>query len=84
MLKMCQEHPKYWEWYLLAVLLAYREVPQASTGFSPFELFYGRTVRGPMQVLRELWTNSEASLQKIKKSVTQNNLKTHNISPVTF
>ena len=37
----------------------YREVPQASTGFSPFELLYGRTVRGPMQILKELWTGSE-------------------------
>ena len=42
-----------------AVLFAYREVPQASTGFSPFELLYGRTVSGPMQVLKELWTEKE-------------------------
>ena len=26
------------------------------TGFAPFELLYGRTVRGPMQILKELWT----------------------------
>ena len=58
--KMCQERPKDWDRYLPAVLFAYREVPQASTGFSPFELLYGRTVRGPMQVLRELWTKCEA------------------------
>jgi hypothetical protein len=25
-------------------------------GFSPFELLYGRTVRGPMTILKELWT----------------------------
>ena len=47
--KMCQERPKDWDRYVSAVLFAYREVPQASTGFSPFELLYGRTVRGPMQ-----------------------------------
>ena len=57
--KMCQERPKDWDRYLFAVLFAYREVPQASTGFSPFELLYGRTIRGPMQVLKELWTQSE-------------------------
>ena len=57
--KMCQERPSDWDRYLSAVLFAYREVPQASTGFSPFELLYGRTVRGPMQVLKELWTDRE-------------------------
>ncbi|GFR83834.1 zinc finger protein [Elysia marginata] len=35
---------------------ATREVPQESTHFAPFELLYGRTVRGPMHILRELWT----------------------------
>ena len=58
--KMCQERPNDWDRYLPAVLFAYREVPQASTGFSPFELLYGRTARGPMQVLKELWTQSES------------------------
>ena len=57
--RMCQERPKDWDRYLPAVLFAYREVPQVCTGFSPFELLYGRTVRGPMQVLKELWTKSE-------------------------
>ncbi|KAK5910368.1 hypothetical protein CesoFtcFv8_004208 [Champsocephalus esox] len=37
-----------------------REVPQASTGFSPFELLYGRQVRGPLDVLKENWVAGEA------------------------
>ena len=41
--------------YLPALLFAVREVPQESLGFSPFELLYGRDVRGPMAILRELW-----------------------------
>jgi hypothetical protein len=57
--KMCQEQPKDWDIYLSAVLSTYREVPQSSTGFSPFELLYGRTVRGPMPALKELWTETE-------------------------
>ena len=62
--KMCQERPKDWDRYLPAVLFAYREVPQASTGFSPFELLYGRKIRGPMDILQELWagTNAEADV----------------------
>ena len=35
------------------LLFAYREVPQSSTGFSPFELLYGHTVRGPLDILKE-------------------------------
>ena len=45
-----------WDDYLPYVLFAYREVPQESTGFSPFELLYGRRVRGPLDVLKEAWT----------------------------
>ncbi len=40
------------------LLFAYREVPQESTGFSPFELLYGRNVRGPLDVLKEIWEAS--------------------------
>ena len=54
--KMCQERPKDWDRCLPAIHFAYGEVPQSSTGFSPFELLYGRTVRGPMQILKESWT----------------------------
>lgn len=53
--RMCQEQPKLWDRYLPAVLFAYREAPQVSLGFSPFELIYGRSVRGPLTILRELW-----------------------------
>ena len=59
--KMCTERPKDWDRYMSALLFAYREVPQESLGFSPFELLYGRTVRGPMTVLREMWTNEDSA-----------------------
>ena len=31
--------------------------------FCPFELLYGRTVRGPMTILRELWTKEQSSAE---------------------
>ena len=55
--RMCAERPKDWDKYLPALLFAVREVPQDSLGFSPFELLYGRKVRGPMAILRELWSD---------------------------
>ncbi|XP_064462232.1 uncharacterized protein LOC135372664 [Ornithodoros turicata] len=54
--RMSQEQPRHWDRYIAPLLFAYREVPQASLGFSPFELLYGRTVRGPLTILKELWT----------------------------
>ena len=39
--KMTIEKPRDWDRYIPAVLFAYREVPQESLGFSPFELLYG-------------------------------------------
>ena len=54
--RMCQEKFTDWHKYIEPLLFAYREVPHDSTGFSPFELLYGRNVRGPMMILKELWT----------------------------
>ena len=54
--RMCVDRPKDWDKYLPTVLFAYREVPQERLGIAPFELLYGRTVRGPMAILKELWT----------------------------
>jgi len=58
--KLCQEKPRTWDRYIPALLFAYREVPQESLGFSPFELLYGRRVRGPMSILRQAWTDDRA------------------------
>ena len=57
--RLSAERPKDWDRYLPAVLFAYREVEQESTGYSPFELLYGRKVRGPMHILKELWTKEQ-------------------------
>lgn len=54
--RMCADRPRDWDKYINPVLFAYREVPQESLRFSPFDLVYGRHVRGPMGILKELWT----------------------------
>ena len=59
MRKMSEEAPRDWDRYLPALLFAYREIPQSSTGFSPFELLYGRTPRGPMQLIKEVWMENQ-------------------------
>jgi len=49
-----------WDQWLPYLLFAYKDVPQASTGFSPFELLYGHEVRGPLSLLREIWEGNKA------------------------
>nr|KAG5692084.1 hypothetical protein BaRGS_029544 [Batillaria attramentaria] len=65
--KLCQDRPRDWDRFIPALLFAYREVPQDSLGFSPFELLYGRAVRGPLQILKEAWTHD--SEEEVKTSV---------------
>lgn len=57
--KLCSDKPKEWHRYLVPTMFALREIPSDRTGFSAFELLYGRAVRGPLSVLRDLWEDSE-------------------------
>ena len=56
--KSAQGDGRDWDKLLPYLLFAYRETPQESTGFSPFELLYGRDVRGPLDVVKEEWEAS--------------------------
>ena len=51
----CQEHEKDWDEGVPLLLFAAREAVQESLGFSPFELVFGHTVRGPLKLLKETW-----------------------------
>jgi len=55
--RMCAKKSNDCDIYVGPLLFACREVRQESLGYSPFELLYGRTVRGPMSILKELMTN---------------------------
>ena len=57
--RLCSENPKQWDRYLPAVLFAYRSTKQESTHYSPFELIFGRTIRGPMEILYDFWSDAE-------------------------
>ena len=63
--KTAVQEGKDWDLLIPYVLFAYREVPQSSMGFSPFELLYGREVRGPLDVVKETWEASERSNQSV-------------------
>ena len=54
-----------WDQLLPYVLFVYLEVPQSITGFSLFELLYGREVRGPLDALQEEWEAEKHSDESV-------------------
>ena len=63
--KSAQEDGRDWDKLLPYVLFAYREAPQESTGFSPFELLYGRDIQGPLDVVKEEWETHPKSSESV-------------------
>ena len=66
--KFVLEDARNWHQWLDPLLFAVREVPQASTGFSPFELLYGRRPKGVLDLIKETW--EEGSSDSKTKSST--------------
>ncbi|GFW30364.1 hypothetical protein TNCV_453021 [Trichonephila clavipes] len=50
-----REDPRSWDRQLPFLLFSYREVPNTTTGVSPFRLLYGRESRGPLAILKSSW-----------------------------
>ncbi|KAL0170492.1 hypothetical protein M9458_035088, partial [Cirrhinus mrigala] len=57
--RVAAEDRKDWDLMLPYVLFGIRKVPQASTGFTPFELLFGRQPRRPLDVAREAWEQQQ-------------------------
>ena len=57
--KVIQENPRQWHRRIPPLLFACRELPSVSTGFSPFELLFGRPARGPIDFLADAWLERE-------------------------
>jgi len=54
----CYDTEKDWDEGVHLLLFAARESVQESLGFSPFELVFGHTVRGPLKLLKEKFISS--------------------------
>ena len=55
----CLQHQKDWDEGVPLLLFATREVIQESLGFSPFDLVFAHTVRGPLKVLKDQWLEDD-------------------------
>ncbi len=57
----CAQSEKEWDEGLPLLLFAVRETQQESLGFSPAELVFGHTVRGPLKLLKEKMMGCESN-----------------------
>ena len=63
----CFDTEKDWDEGIHLLLFAVRESVQGSLGFSPFELVFGHTVRGPLKLLKEKFlSNDDSSLNLLQ------------------
>ena len=58
--KFCIENKLNWDEGIDFLLFAIREAPQESIGFSPFEMLYGRTIRGPLVLIKDGWSEDSS------------------------
>ena len=65
MLRRTAQDGKDWDKLVPFVLFAYREVLQASTGFSPFELMFGNMVKGLLDVLKDIWEEGKSANESL-------------------
>ena len=66
----CFDTEKSWDDGIPLLLFAVRESIQESLGFSPFELVFGHTVRGPLKLLKEKFLSDDDTSFNLLKYVS--------------
>uniref|UniRef100_A0A8C5WDV1 Gypsy retrotransposon integrase-like protein 1 n=1 Tax=Leptobrachium leishanense TaxID=445787 RepID=A0A8C5WDV1_9ANUR len=69
--KAIDKDGRNWDLLLPYLMFSIREVPQASTGFSPFELLYGRHPRGLLDVVKETWEQETTPYHSVVEHISQ-------------
>ncbi|KAL0173155.1 hypothetical protein M9458_033466, partial [Cirrhinus mrigala] len=80
--RVAAKDKKDWDLLLPYVLFGIREVPQASTGFTPFELLFGRQPRGLLDVAREAWEQQPAVYRTVIEHVRDMRSKIDRVMPL--
>jgi len=63
-----RENPGTWHKLVPLVVWSTREVPNATTGVSPYQMVYGRVPRGVLAVLKESWSGDCAIAPNLAQS----------------
>ncbi|KAL0199468.1 hypothetical protein M9458_008008, partial [Cirrhinus mrigala] len=81
--RVAAEDKRDWDLMLPYVLFGIREVPQASTGFTPFELLFGRQPRGLLDIAREAWEQQQpAPLRSVVEHVREMRERIERVMPL--
>ncbi|XP_061102960.1 uncharacterized protein LOC133131605 [Conger conger] len=82
MRKMITTDGKDWDHLLPYLMFAIREVPQASTGYAPFELLYGRRPRGLLDLAKEAWEQQPSRQRSLVEHVVDMDQRMARIWPM--
>ena len=66
--KFCIETGSEWDEGIDYLVFVIREVPSESLGVSPFEMLYGRKVRGPLQVVKDKLLDNNTEIEEVTVS----------------
>ena len=69
--------------WLVPLLFAVREVPQASTGFSSFELLFGQKPRGVLDLIKEHWEEGPSPSKSEIQYVVDLRAKLHTLGQLS-
>src|SRR6218665_699091 len=61
--------PGDWDQLLPWVLFAYREVPVQGLMFSPFDIVFGRNIKGVLQLIKNSWLKDDMPEKVCSKNV---------------
>ena len=73
--KFCLESELDWDEGVNYLVFAIREAPQESLGFSPFEMVYGRQLRGPLSLISDEWLKQPGVEQTVTAEKYMEKLK---------
>ncbi|KAI2642954.1 Retrovirus-related Pol polyprotein [Labeo rohita] len=80
--RVAAEDKRDWDLMIPYVLFGIREVPQASTGFTPFKLLFGCQPRGLLDVAREAWEQQPAPHRTVVEHIQQMRERIDRIMPL--
>ena len=62
------DKPRDWDVLIPSLLFAYRNMPNADTGISPYQLVFGHECRNGLDVLYDVWTGNKLDLPDVNLS----------------